>query len=98
MTVTDASRALGISEPTVTQRARALVADGKLTPHEGRDWIFSAADLELLRNFKDRGHVRKTVEKRPPRIETPVRVNRGSRGYGVSAHLSDGAEDVPREE
>jgi len=99
MTVNDIAERLGISTPTVTQRARALVAEGKIQPKEGRDWIFSVPEAEMIRDFHGRARVRKAYVKQPPPVESPAPAVRppSHGGYGVRPwrRVIDEVEDVP---
>ena len=95
MTVYQMSHHLGISEPTVTQRARALLAEGKIRPREGRDWIFSEAETELMRDFVGRERVRKAYVWKPEQPPaTPPKKSAGAYGSRPRRY-ADGAEDVP---
>ena len=98
MTVSEVSRRLGISTPTVTQRARALLAEGKISPREGRDWIFSPAEAAMLRDFSGRPRERKKPIRQPAAAPAPP-ARTGTRGYGIGPRrYAEGAEDVPRGE
>lgn len=100
MTIYEAAESLGIVPATVTQRLRALVAEGAIPPRAGRDWNVTPEVLEQLRGFLERPHVRavpKKAQENP--IAPPIPVVRGpsSRGYGIGPRRNvDGAEDVPR--
>jgi DNA-binding transcriptional MocR family regulator len=96
MTVPEISQQLDISVSTVTQRARALLAEGKIRQREGRDWIFDDRETALLMDFIGRERERKKYTWKTPAAPVVAPKPQTAAGYGVRVRrYADGAVDVP---